>query len=92
GRYGSKVKLFDKKPPESFKLNIEGKGARGFFLFYVAIRLEEQGPDTILHYAAKNQIGGPIAAIGQRLVVPAAKMMINQGFKSLEKQLAERKR
>ncbi|MFQ5677235.1 MAG: CoxG family protein [bacterium] len=90
GVYTAKISLFDKKPPESYKLKLAGKGARGFLNGEVAIRLEEQGDGTVLHYSAENQIGGPIAAIGQRIAGPAAKMFVNQGLKSLEQQLNER--
>ncbi|MFQ5650537.1 MAG: CoxG family protein [bacterium] len=90
GVYSTAIRLLDKDPPESFRLTLAGKGARGFLNGEVFIRLEAQGDETRLHYTASNQIGGPIAAVGQRIVGAAAKMFVNQGFKSLEKQLAER--
>lgn len=90
GSYNSKIRIFDKNPPESYKLKLEGKGARGFLNGEVTIQLEE-GPNTVLHYVAQNQIGGPIAAVGQRIVGAAAKMFVNQGLKSLEKQIALRR-
>ncbi|RMD94989.1 MAG: carbon monoxide dehydrogenase [Calditrichaeota bacterium] len=92
GKYTSKITLFDKNPPERYKLRVEGKGARGFLNGEVTITLEEKGGDTLLHYVAENQIGGPIAAVGQRLVGSAARMIVNQGFKALEKQFAERRK
>ncbi len=90
GIYSSTIKISDKQPPESFRLVMEGKGARGFLSGTVDIRLEEAGEKTLLHYTAENQIGGPIAAVGQRIVGAAAKMFVNQGFKALEKHLATR--
>ncbi|MFQ5708703.1 MAG: CoxG family protein [bacterium] len=92
GVYTSKISLLDKVPPESYKLKLEGKGARGFLTGEVSIRLEERDESTVLHYTAENHIGGPIAAVGQRIVGAAAKMFVNQGFKSLEKQLRERRK
>ena len=91
GVYRSKISLLDKQTPESYRLKIDGKGARGFLNATVSVRLEDQGDKTLLHYVAENQIGGPIAAIGQRIVGAAAKMFVNQSFKSLEKQLEERR-
>ena len=67
----------------------QGFGARGFLNATVSVRLEDRGAETLLHYVAENQIGGPIAAVGQRIVGAAAKMFVNQSFKSLEKQLEE---
>ena len=91
GKYTSKITLFDKQPPESYKIKIEGKGARGFLRGEVHIRLSEQDGDTVLMYDAESHIGGPIASIGQRLVGAAARMIINQGFKALEKQFEMRR-
>ena len=91
GSYASKINLQDKNPPESFKIVMQGKGSRGFMNAEVTLKLEEQGGKTKLHYTAENQIGGPIAAVGQRIVGAAAKMFVGQGFKSLEKVLAERR-
>jgi carbon monoxide dehydrogenase subunit G len=90
GAYAARIALLDKKPPESFTLKVEGTGARGFLNGEVSIRLESQGNETVLHYVAENHIGGQIAAIGQRIIGPAAKVIVRQGFKSLEKQLTER--
>jgi carbon monoxide dehydrogenase subunit G len=90
GAYTSKITIFDKNAPEGYKLKLQGKGARGFLTGAVAIRLEDQGAKTLLHYVAENQIGGPIAAVGQRLMGAAAKMFVNQGLKSLEKLIEER--
>ncbi|MCG8603834.1 carbon monoxide dehydrogenase subunit G [bacterium] len=91
GVYTSKVTLSDKQPPDSYTLKIEGKGARGFLNGIVSVRLQAAGEQTIMYYVAENQIGGPIAAVGQRIVGAAAKMFVNQSFKSLEKQLEQRR-
>jgi carbon monoxide dehydrogenase subunit G len=91
GVYTSKVSLLDKQPPESYTLKIEGKGARGFLNGTVSVRLEAAGDKTVMHYISENHIGGPIAAVGQRIVGAAAKMFVKQSFKSLEKQLEQRK-
>ena len=90
GTYAARIALLDKNPPESFTLKVEGTGAHGFLNGDVSIRLQSLGEQTVLCYSAENQIGGQIAAIGQRIMGPAAKVIIMKGFKSLEKQLAER--
>lgn len=91
GIYTSEIKLTDKIAPESYKLNLQGKGARGFLNGQVSIRLEEEGQNTVMHYTAENHVGGPIASVGQRVFGAAAKMIVKQGFKALEKQLAQRR-
>ncbi len=90
GVYTSKIKILDKNEPESFGLHMEGKGARGFLNGTVKIELAEQDASTVLHYAADTQVGGPIAAVGQRIVGAAAKMLVNQGLKALEKEVLRR--
>ncbi len=44
---------------------------------------------TTLRYNGDVQVGGPIARVGQRLIEGAAKLLINQGLKTLAKR-AER--
>ena len=58
----------------------------------VSISLTEQNGDTQLTYDADSQIGGTIAAVGQRLAGAAAKMIVNQGLKALEKQFETRRK
>ncbi len=91
GVYTSTIQLLDKVPPERLTIKMEGKGARGFLNGEVHIALEAQDGKTLMRYTAHNQVGGAIAAVGQRIVGSAAKMLIRQGFKALEKQIAERR-
>jgi carbon monoxide dehydrogenase subunit G len=80
GRYVGKVQIKDKKPPESYTLVLEGKGAPGFVRSTAQIRLQEQGSETDLYCEADAQVGGPIAAIGSRLMDAAAKKLTDQFF------------
>jgi carbon monoxide dehydrogenase subunit G len=81
GTYVGKVQLKDKKLPESFTLVMEGKGAPGFVRSTAQIRLVENHQETDLLCDADAQIGGPIAAIGSRLIEAAAKKMSDDFFK-----------
>lgn len=92
GKYTSKITLYDKNPPEKYRLKVEGKGAHGFIQADVTIELAEENGQTVLQYDADGQIGGTIAAVGQRLAGAAAKMIVNQGLKALEKEFAERRK
>src|SRR5436309_12154546 len=64
GSYVGKVQLKDKKPPESYTLLLEGKGAPGFVKGSARVQLTEKGNQTELHCEADAQVGGLIAAIG----------------------------
>ena len=81
GSYVGKLQLKDKKLPESYTLVMEGKGGPGFVHSTARIRLVEKDQETDLYCEADAQVGGPIAAIGSRLIEAAAKKMTDDFFK-----------
>ena len=82
------VELKDKVPPEKFAMQIDGKGGVGFTKGTATISLEEQpGPLTVMSYTSDVQIGGRIAAVGQRLLESVGKMMTKQALEALNKEL-----
>jgi carbon monoxide dehydrogenase subunit G len=82
------VQLLDKEPPRSYRMIIDGNGKRGFVKGEASVSLEAQDNDTVLTYDADTQVGGLIANVGQRMLSGAAKMIINQSLKRLDKELA----
>jgi uncharacterized protein len=88
GSYSGSVRLLDKEPPTSYRMIIDGNGKRGFVKGEASVGLEAKDQDTILTYDADTQVGGLIANVGQRMLSGAAKMVINQSLKKLEKELA----
>lgn len=91
GQYAGRVTITDVQPPTHYKMTVGGKGQRGFVNGAGEINLEPQDDKTVVHYTGDAALGGQLAGIGQRLVEGAARTIINQGFKSLEGQLAERR-
>ena len=87
GNYVGKVQLQDVKPPESYTLVMEGKGAPGFVKGTARITLVDKGEKTELRYEADAQVGGMIAAIGSRLIEAVAKKMADDFFKKFAQQL-----
>ena len=82
------VELKDKVEPERFSMVIDGKGAVGFTKGTATIALDEQpGPVTVMTYTSDVQIGGKIAAVGQRLLESVGKMMTKQALEALNKEL-----
>ena len=82
------VALKDKVAPETFAMQIDGKGGVGFTKGTATIALEEQpGPVTLMTYTSDVQIGGRIAAVGQRLLESVGKMMTKQALEALNKEL-----
>ena len=85
------VELKDKIAPETFAMLIDGKGAVGFTKGTATIVLEElPGPVTVMTYTSDVQIGGKIAAVGQRLLESVGKMMTKQALEALNKELKAR--
>jgi len=87
GNYVGKVQLQDVKPPESYTLVMEGKGAPGFVKGTARITLVDKGEKTELRYEADAQVGGMIAAIGSRLIEAVAKKMADDFFKKFAQRL-----
>jgi carbon monoxide dehydrogenase subunit G len=88
GVFAGEVEITDLDPPNSYKLNLKGKGAPGFVNGNGSIRLEENdNGGTRLFYDIDAQIGGRIAAVGQRLVDSSAKVITRQGLEGLGRQL-----
>jgi carbon monoxide dehydrogenase subunit G len=80
GTFEGKVKLADKKPPESYRLYAEGSGGPGFVRADTVITLAEIEGGTRVTYSADVQIGGLIAGVGQRMLGGVSKMMAEQFF------------
>lgn len=87
GNYSGSVELHDKNPPESLRMILEGKGTPGFMRGEGLIRLVEKRGHTELRYDGQAQVGGLIAAVGQRMIEAAAKKIIQQFFDSAAAQL-----
>lgn len=91
GVFEGGVELLDLDPPNGYNLKMDGKGAPGFVNGNGSIRLEDKGDGgTLLHYEIDAQVGGRIAAVGQRLLDSSAKVLTRQGLQGLEQQLAAR--
>jgi carbon monoxide dehydrogenase subunit G len=80
GLFAGKVRLADQKPPESFKLIVEGDGKIGFVKGEGLLNLVLQGEATEVHYEGDVQVGGTIAGVGQRLLDTSAKLIIKKFF------------
>jgi carbon monoxide dehydrogenase subunit G len=84
GTFKGEVRLEDMRPPEHYRIVVEGKGAIGFAKGSADFDLEERDGATVIKYSGELQIGGTIAGVGQRMIQGAAKMMASRFFVSLE--------
>lgn len=87
GTFEGKVRLFDKKPPEAYRMAVEGSGAPGFVRGETQITLSEIEGGTRVGYAADVQVGGLIAGVGQRMLGGVSKMLADQFFNRLSQLL-----
>ncbi len=88
GVYTGKLKLEDKRPPEHYKMVVDGKGKQGFMRGSGTIDLTARSAnETGVKYAGDIQIGGPLMQVGQRMIDSAAKMMIGQFFAAADAEL-----
>jgi carbon monoxide dehydrogenase subunit G len=83
GTYTGRAQLRDVRPPESFTLTFDGKGAGGFVRGTANIRLTAETPGTRVASDVDVQVGGLIAAVGSRLIDSAARKLADDFFQHL---------
>jgi carbon monoxide dehydrogenase subunit G len=89
GTYVGTVRIGDEDPPRSFNLYVEGSGRAGFASGVGHMALEPDGDAaTVVQVTGDVQVGGPVLSVGSRLVVPTAKMLMNQFFAAMQRRLA----
>ena len=84
GSYSGSVRLEDIQPPSHYRMVLDVKGKTGFVKGDGTVDLREDGEGTVILYSGNVQVGGPVAAVGQRLHLSAAKMMTRQLFGAIE--------
>jgi carbon monoxide dehydrogenase subunit G len=94
GQFTGKVKITEANPPTSFRLLVEGSGKIGFMKGEGLLTLSPAGAGTSVQFDGDVQVGGTIAAVGQRLLDTTARMLIKKFFDRLavEAGTAEEKR
>ncbi len=83
GLFAGKIRVADQKPPEQFRLVVEGSGKVGFLKGEGVLRLMPADASSEVHYEGDVQVGGVIAGVGQRLLDTTAKMVIRKFFEKL---------
>jgi carbon monoxide dehydrogenase subunit G len=91
GSYTGKFELADTEPPRKYRLIGEGSGNPGFVKGEALIELNDDNGKTLVTYQGDVQVGGLIAGVGQRMISGIAKMMLNQFFKKMKKELKSKK-
>jgi len=89
GAFEGKVRITEQTPPNSFRLLVEGTGRIGFVKGDGLLKLSPaEAGGTEVAYEGEAQVGGTIAAVGQRLIDGTAKTMIKKFFDKLAAEAA----
>jgi len=83
GAFEGKVRIADRTPPQSFRLLVEGTGKIGFMKGEGLLKFSPRDAGSEVAYEGDVQIGGTIAAVGQRLIDSSARMIIKRFFEAL---------
>jgi carbon monoxide dehydrogenase subunit G len=89
GVFEGKIRIADQKPPEQFRLLVEASGKIGFLKGDGLLTLAAANSSTELRYDGDVQVGGVIAAVGQRLLDTTAKIIIKKFFDQLASEAAQ---
>jgi uncharacterized protein len=89
GNFKGTVALEEKVPPQSYKLVIEGTGRQGFMKGHARVTLAAEDDRTLVNIAAKAEVGGMIARVGQRLLEGVARTTMDRFYNCLAKQAEE---
>jgi carbon monoxide dehydrogenase subunit G len=87
GTYHGRIEILEAVPPERYRMKVEGRGTGSFLRGEGTLTLSERATETVISYAAEVQVGGIIASVGQRLMLGAAKQIVNQFFEAFAKQV-----
>jgi len=90
GRFTGSLELSELRPPESYRLKLDGSGPSGFVRGGGTIALAEEEGATRLAYDLDAQVGGKLASVGQRMIESAGRALARQGLEGLERELAAR--
>jgi carbon monoxide dehydrogenase subunit G len=80
GTFTGHVQITDEVASQGYKLVVDGSGGPGFVKGEAVISLTDAEIGTQVTVAGDGQVGGMIAGVGQRVLLPAARMMMNQFF------------
>lgn len=92
GTYDAHIEMRDKKEPSSVRLVGKASGALGFGSGSGLVTLRAEADSrTRLHYQYEADVGGKIAAVGQRMLGSVTRYLIAQFFGALERRIAPQK-
>jgi len=86
--YDIEMALADKREPESLRLVGTARGALGFGTGEAWVTLTEARGRTRLAYRYEAQIGGKVAAVGNRMLGTVTALLIAELFRAVDRRIA----
>lgn len=87
GTFTGHVEITDEMAPSRYRLVIDGSGGPGFIKGEAVVSLTVVPEGTHVAVAGDGQVGGMIAGVGQRVLLPAGRMMMNQFFRCMQSKI-----
>lgn len=87
GTYDAQIEMRDKRELQSVRLVGKATGALGFGSGSGIVTLTPEGDKTKLHYIYGADVGGKVAAVGQRMLGSVTRVLIGQFFRALEQRI-----
>jgi uncharacterized protein len=84
------VTLADVVEPERYTMRIEGLGRLGRISGSTLVRLEAEAAGTLLRFRGNLEVGGRVAALGQRLLDSVSRVLAKQGLEAMEREVERR--
>jgi carbon monoxide dehydrogenase subunit G len=83
GKFEGKVRLTDPQPSSQFRLNVDATGKIGFLNGGGLLTFSAAPSGSVVQYDGEVQVGGTIAAVGQRMIDTTSKLLIKRFFDRL---------
>ena len=88
GVYDSEIRIFDRREPERLRLSGRGEGKLGFGRGEALVELtESEAGKTVLSYDYAADVGGRVAAFGQRMLDGVVRVLLAAFFARLRAHL-----
>jgi carbon monoxide dehydrogenase subunit G len=90
GKFKGTIALSEINEPESYHMEVNGRGPAGIIKGVGKLHLAEDEDGTLMTYDGDAQVSGRIAQVGQRLIDTSAKAIIRQSLEGLDQQVQAR--
>ena len=88
GTYKATLRIADTEEPVTYRMSVEGSGARATIKGSGDITLAEAEKGTELRFVGDAQVTGMLARVGQRLMSSVSKKLIDQFFDCVKSKTA----